>query len=175
MTESEAAVGGKRVCNICINLTCSHDCRWCNRFRVCIGTRDVINFRLRAKPRARSANDPAPAAARPRECSILRCARGRRRQGFAACLVLAGAIGLSVATENCISVRFSFTDGSAVAPRRPRRRAPRAPRVEAVGRRTRRRQDSRSTRKFSFRSKFQRTPRKILLYLREYSNRTDTR
>lgn len=32
--------------------------------------------------------------------------RGPAAPGFAACLVLAGAIGLSVATENCTSVRF---------------------------------------------------------------------
>ena len=37
---------------------------------------------------------------------ILRARAVPARPGFAACLVLAGAIGLSVATENCTSVRF---------------------------------------------------------------------
>jgi hypothetical protein len=41
-----------------------------------------------------------------RRSSFVRAPARSRRPGFAACLVLAGAIGLSVATENCTSVRF---------------------------------------------------------------------
>jgi hypothetical protein len=102
MTESEAAVGGKRVCvlhqfNLFARLSMVQP------FRVCIGTRDVIHFRF-AREAAGAIRERPRAASTESARSFVR-ARSRRR-GFAACLVLAGAIGLSVATENCTSVRF---------------------------------------------------------------------
>ena len=104
MTESGAAVGGKRVCVL-------HHF-YIVRTNACARVITDITFPVLVYCAGTDYDaPPTPDVLRLSSGSIVdraSCARprGPAAPGFAACLVLAGAIGLSVATENCTSVRF---------------------------------------------------------------------